>query len=85
MMAAGGAIDSFWNVYQQHNTPQILELLETYRIGNLNAEDDIGIKDQFDPWSNEPKRHPLLRVASQKPFNAEPPSSILIDSFITPV
>lgn len=84
MMAAGGAIDPFWHVFQQHNTPEILELLETFRIGNLNPEDDVGTKDLFDPWGNEPKRHPLLKPASQKPFNAEPPSAILVDSFITP-
>lgn len=35
MLAAGGAIDPFWHTYQQHNTKEILELLETYRIGNF--------------------------------------------------
>lgn len=33
MLAAGGAIDPFWHTYQQHNTTEILNLLETYRIG----------------------------------------------------
>lgn len=84
MLAAGSAIDPFWHIYQQHNQADVLSLLETFRIGNLNAADDVGTKDLFDPWSNEPKRHPLLRPTSLKPFNAEPPSSILIDSFLTP-
>lgn len=35
MLAAGSAIDPFWHTYQQHNTTEILNLLETYRIGNL--------------------------------------------------
>lgn len=35
MLAAGGAIDPFWHTYQQHNTTEILNLLETYRIGNF--------------------------------------------------
>jgi len=37
-----------------------------------------------DPYANEPKRHPILKVHSQKPFNAEPPVSLLVDNFITP-
>ena len=32
----------------------------------------------------DPKRHPLLRPASAKPFNAEPPPNLLADNFITP-
>lgn len=31
--AAGGPVDPFWDLYQQHDTPQVLELLETLRIG----------------------------------------------------
>lgn len=85
MMGAGAAIDPFWHIYQQHNQPQVLQLLETYRIGNLTAADDVGTKDLHDPWSNEPTRHPLLRPTSERPYNAEPPASILTDSFITPV
>ena len=84
MLGAGGAIDPFWHIYQQHNTPEILQLLETFRIGNLNPDDDVGTKDLHDPWSNEPKRHVLLRPASKKPFNAEPPPEILMESFLTP-
>lgn len=85
MMGAGSAIDPFWHIYQQHNTKEILKLLETFRIGNLSAEDDLGTKDLMDPWSNEPKRHAALRAASQKPFNAEPPATLLTENFLTPV
>lgn len=110
MLAAGGAIDPFWHTYQQHNTTEILTLLETFRIGkslvsipifltsivdrfsisinvsvgNLNPDDDVGTKDLFDPWSNEPKRHPALQPTSQRPYNAEPPKSLLIKQFVTP-
>jgi len=35
MLAAGGPIDSFWAMYAQHNTDQVKEILEEYRIGNL--------------------------------------------------
>lgn len=84
MIGAGSSIDPFWHIYQQHNTPEIAELLENFRIGNLLPEDDIGTKDLSDPWSNEPKRHALLKPASQKPFNAEPPLPLLVEQFLTP-
>ncbi len=35
MLAAGGAIDPFWAMYQQHNQEEIRSLLEGYRIGTL--------------------------------------------------
>ena len=40
--------------------------------------------DLYDPWSTEPKRHPVLKAASLKPYNAETPASLLVESFITP-
>ncbi|XP_010550199.1 PREDICTED: sulfite oxidase [Tarenaya hassleriana] len=36
-------------------------------------------------YSQEPPRHPSLRINSKEPFNAEPPRSALISSYITPV
>lgn len=85
MIGAGASIDPFWHIYQQHNTPEILKLLETFRIGNLSAEDEVGTKDLSDPWADEPKRHPLLKPTSLRPFNAEPPLSLLVEHFLTPV
>ena len=38
MLAAGGSVDSFWAMYQQHQQEQVLKLLEGYRIGNLVSE-----------------------------------------------
>ena len=37
-----------------------------------------------DPFANEPQRHPVLIVRTKKPFNAETPSSLLVENFITP-
>lgn len=86
MMAAGGSVEPFWLMYGVHKQPEILAMLETYRIGNLSLEDSKeSIRDMEDPYSNEPKRHPVLRINASKPFNAEPPSSLLADNFITPV
>ncbi|EDW56079.1 GM22781 [Drosophila sechellia] len=85
LMAAGSAIDPFWAIYQQHNTLEVLELLEGFRIGNLeglvvtNVDDELG-----SPWSQEPQRHALLKPASKRPFNAEPPIGLLAEQFYTP-
>ncbi|XP_065085218.1 sulfite oxidase, mitochondrial [Ochlerotatus camptorhynchus] len=84
MLAAGSAIDPFWHIFQQHNTKEILTLLDTFRIGNLKEEDVISTKDQANPWAAEPKRHAILKPATQRPFNAEPPASVLVDAFLTP-
>ncbi|KAJ8750292.1 hypothetical protein K2173_014207 [Erythroxylum novogranatense] len=36
-------------------------------------------------YSEEPPRHPSLQINSKQPFNAEPPRSALIGSYLTPV
>ncbi|OAE18131.1 hypothetical protein AXG93_4101s1180 [Marchantia polymorpha subsp. ruderalis] len=41
----------------------------------------IGPKD----YENEPPRHPALRINAKEPFNAEPPPSALVASYITPI
>ncbi|XP_039250360.2 sulfite oxidase-like [Styela clava] len=84
MLGAGGAIDPFWNLYAVHQTPEVLEMLEEYRIGDLSKRDQKSHKNANDPFGNEPYRFPVFRVNSAKPFNAEPPLEVLTDSFITP-
>ncbi|XP_017474375.1 PREDICTED: probable sulfite oxidase, mitochondrial [Rhagoletis zephyria] len=84
MLGAGSAIDPFWAIYQQHNNKEILTLLELYRIGNLSPEDEVSTNDMGSPWANEPKRHPILKPASIRPFNAEPPLKLLGEHFFTP-
>lgn len=84
MLGAGSAIDPFWHIYQQHNNKEILTLLESFRIGNLDKADEVSTDDMGSPWANEPSRHPLLKAASEKPFNAEPPISLLAENFLTP-
>ncbi|KAJ4831130.1 hypothetical protein Tsubulata_000661 [Turnera subulata] len=36
-------------------------------------------------YSQEPPRHPCLKINAKQPFNAEPPRSALISSYVTPV
>ncbi|XP_032663674.1 probable sulfite oxidase, mitochondrial [Odontomachus brunneus] len=85
LMAAGGSIEPFWSIFANHNTPEIYSLLESMRIGNISEEDAKSNKsDLHDAYANEPFRHKTLIVNNQKPFCAEPPSPILVESFITP-
>ncbi|XP_029044407.1 sulfite oxidase isoform X2 [Osmia bicornis bicornis] len=86
LMAAGSSIEPFWTIFANHNTTEIYELLESMRIGNISKEDAISnIANENDPYSNEPVRHKALKINGHKPFCAEPPPSLLIESFITPV
>ncbi|XP_023333295.1 sulfite oxidase [Eurytemora carolleeae] len=89
LMAAGGSVEPFWAMYAVHlNNKVVMELLEEYRIGNLD-QDDVEhhrkqMKDSTDPYGNDPARLKVLIVNASTPFNAETPLSILTDSFITP-
>uniref|UniRef100_A0A915PM33 sulfite oxidase n=1 Tax=Setaria digitata TaxID=48799 RepID=A0A915PM33_9BILA len=86
LLAAGGPIEPYWNIYQQHLTPEVLEMLEELRIGNLDERDIVIVKfeDEDDLYYNDPKRHPGLVVKSEKPFNAETPVELIMDNFLTP-
>lgn len=82
MLAAGGAIDPFWAMYQQHNTPEVRGILEGYRIGNLAGGPP---PPAADPYADEPTdRLAALVVRSARPMNAEPPRELLAGSVITP-
>ena len=87
LMAAGGSIEPFWQIYQVHRESSItMKLLESMRIGNLSPKDRQKELEQaaIDPYANEPPRHPALEVLSLRPFNAEPPMDLLSQSFYTP-
>ncbi|VDK51439.1 unnamed protein product, partial [Anisakis simplex] len=86
LMAAGGAIDPYWAIYDVHKSESIFEMMEEMRVGNLDPRDFVveEIKAENDPYRNDPKRHPALLVNSQRPFNAETPAGLLLDSFNTP-
>lgn len=59
-------------------------ILKKYCAGNVTGESQQFTKDMTDPYYNEPLRHKVLRVHSAKPFNAEPPSHLLVQQFQTP-
>ncbi|EEZ97850.1 sulfite oxidase, mitochondrial [Tribolium castaneum] len=85
LLAAGSSVEPFWMLYAVHNNPHVWEILETLRIGNVTKEDAGKLTENMsDPYSTDPKRHPVLHPASVKPFNAETPPFLLVQQFITP-
>jgi len=86
ILAAGGSLEPFWSLYQQHQEQFVYDILEEMRIGNLKKEDQAEQMKKVasnDPYGADPQRSPLLLVRSSKPFNAEPPLELL-DSTTTP-
>lgn len=86
LLAAGGSLEPFWNLYAVHKTPEVYEMLEEMRIGKLDTKDVVAItkEDLEDPYANDPIRHPALRPVSIKPFNAETAPALAVQSFQTP-
>ena len=85
MMAAGGNVEPFWEVYPVHKSQETYKLLERLRIGNLDEKDvQKSASESSGPFANEPKRHPSLNVKTMTPFNAETPLELIADSFYTP-
>jgi sulfite oxidase len=91
LLAAGADVEPYWNVYSIHKKQEVFDILEQYRIGQLDASESSplahqSVMDIADPFSSDPLdyRSPVLLVRSQKPFNAETPPQLLLDSFVTP-
>lgn len=89
MLAAGGSIEPFWDMYSQHKEEFVYELLEEMRVGNLASDGrdssvDSTAAKSTDPYAADPARHPALLVRSEKPFNAEPPPGLLVATQRTP-
>ncbi|WAR04452.1 SUOX-like protein [Mya arenaria] len=84
LLASGGDIGPYWDMYGAHKQEEIFEMLEGMRIGNIVEVEQRKQGDTTDPYSNDPKRHPALIPSSVKPFNAEPPVSLLMQDYLTP-
>ncbi|GKY93840.1 hypothetical protein MPSEU_000350900 [Mayamaea pseudoterrestris] len=89
--AAGGAIEPYWHLYRQHFASELpLKLMERMAIGRLREQDQAEIDEsleqlsQDDPYGKEPSRHRSLIVHSDTPMNAEVPTNLLTQSYLTP-
>jgi sulfite oxidase len=84
LLGAGGDIGPYWDMYAQHKQPEMYKLLEKYRIGNILELPKKKESSKDDPYAKDPRRHPALIPSAEKPFNAEPPVSLLTQDFLTP-
>ena len=87
MLAAGGSLEPYWEVFAVHNTEEVHSILEEWRIGNITPNDRGKNKNEGKkegPYSNDPVRSPVLKVNTREPFNAETPTVLLGDSVLTP-
>jgi len=84
MLAAGKAIDPFWRIYQQHEgRGTAVSQLEKMRIGDL-ADPGPALRTESDPYDADPERHPGLIFHNNKPANAELPTELMMDAWLTP-
>ena len=84
MLAAGKAIDPYWNIFQQHfRTGHPLKLLEEMRIGTL-APGEYVAEELADPYAADPARDPRLIFHNKTPCNAEVPQEELVANYLTP-
>ena len=91
IQAAGSAIEPYWYLYRQHFASDLpMRLMEHMAVGRLDEADQEAIDEQMealekdDPYAREPDRHPHLRVHSDTPMNAEVPTRLLTQSYLTP-
>ena len=88
LLAAGKAVDAFWQLYPQHlNTPTAVAALAARRVGTLHP-DDVAVEaaalSPDDPYAKDPRMHPALKLHARTPATAEPPLELLVHSYITP-
>lgn len=88
LRAAGGSVEPYWNIFSIHKKQEVYDILEDFLIGHIDPQDlvdgQVPAEDIDDPFIEDPKRDPRLIVHTDKPMNAEPPTSLL-STFLTPV
>jgi sulfite oxidase len=86
MLAAGKAIDPYWNKYKQHtnDTNIVKTILSPMKIGILTDYDEEKYTNFVNPYIDDPIRDPNLIFHSSEPCNAELPHSFITDNWITP-
>ena len=47
LLAAGGDLEPFWNLYQQHQTEMVRGILSQYYIGDLDPNEVVETKEGF--------------------------------------
>jgi len=88
MMAAGGVIEPFWEMYPFHKEDAVYAMLAPYKIGTLHPDDKIDpsdLPDFSDLQKDERHRSKTLEIKQQFPLCAETKKEYLTDEHpITP-
>src|SRR4051794_10554118 len=58
LLAAGGSVEPYWNLYRQHLTPAVEEILKEYCIGDYIQDEKEKEVVASDPYAHDPVRHP---------------------------
>ena len=82
LMGVGGPIDIYWNIYKQHQTKYVFDLLKKYEIGELKDYKEEDFESEYD---NEPSRENKNQIVHKnEPYNAELKKSCILNNYITP-
>lgn len=90
MMAKGGPIEPFWQMYPFHKHDHIIKILADYKIGELDSRDIIDEKDlpDFkDLQTQNLARSDKTRLLQKFPYCAETPQQYMTfksENFVTP-
>jgi len=87
LRAAGGSIDPYWNIFTIHKRSDVYEILEQYKIGEIEEKDlidgQVPIQAIEDPFMSDPAPDTRLHILTARPCNAETPGKALSE-FCTP-
>jgi len=87
LRAAGGSIDPYWDIFTIHKRQDVYDILESFRIGEIDPADLVEGKlpsQAIDnPFATDPVRDERLITLTACPRNAETPAEVLSD-FLTP-
>lgn len=78
LMANGGPIEPFWEMYPFHKEEVVYKLLAQYKVGKLHPDDILDVKDLPDFKDLQTQnlgRSEELRLLQKYPYCAETPSS----------
>lgn len=83
LRAAGGSVEPYWKIFTIHQKQEVYDILEQYLIGTIDKRDlvngQVPTDSIDDPFLEDSKRHPNLRILTKKPCNAETPGEGLSD------
>lgn len=86
LLAAGRALDPYFESYPQHKQHFVYEMLSEMRVGNLVRDqqwvEEVDKKSAHfaidAAYAHQPSRDDRLIVRSERPFTAEPPAQLLV-------